>query len=100
MPVSYGILAFLATTCLVSATPFVNPALRQVDINRTLNDIAIVREYFYVGGHYSNDGSGTGEHIFKEQMYIEKLSADSCGKKKPYPIVFIHGQGQTGTVRA
>ena len=100
MPIAYGILAFLVTICLVSATSLVNPALRQVDIDHTLNDIAVVREYFYVGGHYSDDGSGTGEHIFKEQMYIEKLTADSCGKKKPYSIVFIHGQGQTGTVRA
>jgi hypothetical protein len=97
MPISYVILAFLVTTRLVSATSLMNPALRQVDINHT---IAVVREYFYVGGHYSDDGSGAGEHIFKKQMYIEKLSPYSCGKKKPYPIVFIHGQGQAGTVRA
>jgi hypothetical protein len=53
-----------------------------------------VRTYFYVGGGYADDGSGG--HIFKDQMYVEKLSPVSTKRKQPNPIVFIHGQGQTG----
>jgi hypothetical protein len=53
-----------------------------------------VRIFFYVGGGYSDDGSGG--HIFKDQMYVEKLSPVSNKRKQSSPIVFIHGQGQTG----
>lgn len=53
------------------------------------------RTYFYVGGGYASDGNGG--HIYKDQMYVEKLDpvrkSNSMGS-----IVFIHGQGQTGTV--
>ena len=52
------------------------------------------RNYFYVGGSYVNTSSG---HILINQTYVERLIAfNSC---KPYPLVFIHGQAQTGTVR-
>jgi hypothetical protein len=30
-------------------------------------------------------------------MYVEKLTP-AAGVTKPHPIVFIHGQAQTGTV--
>ncbi|KAL8655172.1 MAG: hypothetical protein Q9210_001044 [Variospora velana] len=53
------------------------------------------REYFYVGGQYADDGSGTGEHIFENQMYVERL--EPVNFRKPHPIIFIHGQAQTGT---
>ena len=53
------------------------------------------RTYFYVGGHYEKNDQG--EHIFKDQMYVEHLTPVE-GSSKPYPLVFIHGQGQTGTV--
>lgn len=52
------------------------------------------REYFYVGGSYVTTGT---QHLFADQMYVEKLSPEKS--YQPYPIVFIHGQGQTGTVR-
>ncbi|KAI9834414.1 MAG: hypothetical protein M1819_003025 [Sarea resinae] len=32
------------------------------------------RSYFYVGGRYSDDGTGKGEHIFQDQMYVEQLT--------------------------
>jgi hypothetical protein len=51
------------------------------------------REYFYVGGNYVNTTSG---HLFSNQMYVEKLIPKKISQK--YPLVFIHGQGQTGTV--
>jgi pimeloyl-ACP methyl ester carboxylesterase len=58
-------------------------------------EVLAVRIFFYVGGGYSDDGSGG--HIFKDQMYVEKLSPITTKRKQPNPIVFIHGQGQTGT---
>lgn len=59
------------------------------------NEVAAVRTFFYVGGGYSEDSNGG--HIFKDQMYVEKLSPASTQRKQPDPIVLIHGQGQTGT---
>ncbi|KAF8855833.1 alpha/beta-hydrolase [Acephala macrosclerotiorum] len=50
------------------------------------------REYFYVGGNYVTTGT---QHLFADQMYVEKLSPKD--PYQPYPLVFIHGQGQTGT---
>jgi hypothetical protein len=51
------------------------------------------REYFYVGGSYVNTSTG---HIFANQMYVEKLIPKKT--TQTYPLVFIHGQAQTGTV--
>lgn len=56
-----------------------------------------IREYFYVGGEYIGDGAGG--HIFHNQMYVEKLSP-THGSTHPFPIVLMHGQAQTGTVRS
>lgn len=54
------------------------------------------REAFYVGGKYVKDPSGG--HLFAGQMYVERLTPSS-GVRQPYPLVLIHGQDQTGTVR-
>lgn len=51
------------------------------------------REYFYVGGSYVTTTSGS---LFQNQMYVEKLTPPRVSQ--PYPIVFLHGGGQTGTV--
>lgn len=61
------------------------------------NEVPYHRDYLYVGGHYADDGSGKGQHIFKDQMYVERL-VPMNGTTKPFPIVFIHGQANTGTV--
>lgn len=53
------------------------------------------REYFYIGGGYADDG--TGSEIFTDQMYVERL-VPAEGSTKPFPILFIHGNAQTGTV--
>jgi len=60
---------------------------------------AYLRSYFYVGGQYVDDGKGTGERVFIGQMYVEQLKPISAAKQ-PWPVVFIHGAGQTGTVSA
>jgi hypothetical protein len=52
------------------------------------------RSFFYVGGQYINTSAG---HVLQDQMYVEQLSPIG-GSTKPYPIVFIHGGAQTGTV--
>lgn len=57
----------------------------------------VSRQYFYAGGRYTDDGTGLGRHIFEDQMYVEKLSP-ALSYPKQYPLVFIHGQGQSGTV--
>ena len=55
------------------------------------------RSYFYVGGGYVDAGSADGERVFTGQMYVEQLMPID-GVKHPWPIVFIQGAGQTGTV--
>lgn len=52
------------------------------------------RDYFYVGGGYVDNGSG--EHTFRDQMYVERLEPVG-GPTQAVPIVMIHGQAQTGT---
>lgn len=59
------------------------------------SEVAATRTYFYVGGGYEDDGSGG--HIFQDQMYVEKLESSSPIGNASDPIIFIHGQGQTGT---
>ena len=56
-----------------------------------------IRSYFYVGGQYVDDDKGKGERVLTGQMYVEKL-LPLGGVKHPWPIVFIQGAGQTGTV--
>lgn len=57
------------------------------------------REYFYVGGEYVEDKNG---EFFKQgQMYVEKLTPADAGERsgaQQWPVVFIHGNGQSGTV--
>ncbi len=66
-------------------------------ISSCSGEIPYIREYFYVGGEYTTDGAGG--HIFHNQMYVEKLSP-AQGATQPFPIILMHGQAQTGTVRS
>ncbi len=59
------------------------------------NEVPAIRTFFYVGGGYASDGKGG--HIFKDQMYVEKLSPVAVQGPQKDPIFLIHGQGQTGT---
>lgn len=52
------------------------------------------RSYFHVGGEYLKTSIG---HILQNQMYVERLSPTN-GSRQPYPIIFIHGACQSGTV--
>jgi hypothetical protein len=60
------------------------------------DEVAHIRDFFYMGGQYISDGAGG--HVFSDQMYVERLQPSS-GIKQDYPIVLMHGQAQTGTVR-
>ncbi|KAF4972717.1 hypothetical protein FSARC_782 [Fusarium sarcochroum] len=62
--------------------------------SQSLSEVPYIRSYFYAGGEYAEDGSGG--HIFRDQMYVEKL-VPFLGATQDEPIVFIHGQAQTGT---
>ncbi|KAB8263033.1 Alpha/beta hydrolase family-domain-containing protein [Aspergillus pseudonomiae] len=54
------------------------------------------RDYFYVGGEYVHVSGSTRGTYFHNQMYVEKLSPVH-EHVQPYPIVFVHGGGQSGT---
>ncbi|PQE08993.1 fusarubin cluster-esterase protein [Rutstroemia sp. NJR-2017a WRK4] len=51
------------------------------------------RSYFYVGGQYIT--VSPNNTIYTDQMYVEHIVPSRI--LQPYPLVFIHGQGQTGT---
>ncbi|KAH7379820.1 Alpha/Beta hydrolase protein [Cadophora sp. MPI-SDFR-AT-0126] len=72
------------------ASPFFCGAIASA--GQSSNETPASREYFYIGGQYVNTTTG---HLFIDQTYVEKLTpAKPC---QPYPLVFIHGQAQTGT---
>lgn len=50
------------------------------------------RGYFYVGGHYVGE---PGHRIMQGQIYVEVLVPRDV--RRPYPLVLIHGAGQTAT---
>ncbi|KAL6406746.1 putative fusarubin cluster-esterase [Ilyonectria robusta] len=82
------LVAFAAATITqCAATSYGQPSGSQGEVPST-------RSYFYVGGGYVSDGAGG--NIFRDQMYVEKL-VPVGGAKQRTPIVFIHGQGQTGS---
>lgn len=53
--------------------------------------------YFYVGGQYVDNEQGKDQHVLTGQMYVEQLTPVG-GPKHDFPVVFIPGAGQTGTV--
>ena len=48
--------------------------------------------YFFVGGSYAADGA---KQFMSGQMYVRHLAP--AEKTRPFPIVMVHGTGQTGT---
>lgn len=51
-----------------------------------------IRSYFYAGGAFLESGGGNIAH---GQIYVEHLIP--LAVTKPFPLVFIHGNGMTGT---
>ena len=52
------------------------------------------RSYFYVGGEYLLTPIG---HVRQNQMYVERLTPRN-GSQHRFPIIFIHGAYQSGSV--
>src|SRR5215813_13796535 len=50
------------------------------------------RGYLYVGGKYVGE---PGKEIMQGQVYVEVLAPKDM--RRPYPLVLIHGAGQTAT---
>ncbi|KAH7353188.1 hypothetical protein B0T11DRAFT_300365, partial [Plectosphaerella cucumerina] len=67
------------------------PQLRDAQVG---TETPYIRSYFFAGGRYVDDGAGG--HIFRDQMYVERL-VPASGVTQGTPIVFIHGQAQTGS---
>ncbi|KAL0580889.1 hypothetical protein V5O48_001082 [Marasmius crinis-equi] len=59
-------------------------------VGRQLSGTLHRREYFYVGGNYSNDAG-----VASQQMYVEHLSPADI--RQFLPILFVHGGGMSGT---
>src|SRR5258706_14566267 len=61
----------------------------------TFSTDSIGREgFFYVGGEYAG---APGKEVMHGAMYVEAMVPKQIRQK--YPIVFFHGNGQTGTGR-
>jgi pimeloyl-ACP methyl ester carboxylesterase len=67
-----------------AAPPGSIPTFSTADIART--------GFFYVGGHYVG---GAGKEVMDGAEYVEVMVPKKI--RRPYPIVFLHGAGQTGT---
>lgn len=72
-------------------------ALASVAFASCASEVPSIRSYFYVGGGYEA-ASAKGEHVWRNQMYVEHLQSVTNHHGEQLPIVLIHGQGQTGTV--
>src|SRR6202790_1722264 len=67
-----------------AAPPGSIPTFSTADVDRT--------GFFYVGGHYVG---GPGKEVMDGAEYVEVMVPKKI--RHPYPIVFFHGAGQTGT---
>ena len=77
----------LAQSAASKATP--PPAIPRV----SLNNVARIG-YFYAGGQYEGQIGELKEPTMGGAMYFEVMVPKQI--KSPYPIVFLHGAGQTG----
>ena len=79
---------WIATALAFTLFPYIGT------VSSAMMEASHVREYFYVGGEYTDSAAG---HLSHSQMYVEKLSTNE-GSHQPYPIIFVHSGGQSGTV--
>jgi pimeloyl-ACP methyl ester carboxylesterase len=80
----------LSATLLVPAASRAEPPKLPVP---TVDQSAVAqRGYFYVGGKYVGE---PGKEIMAGQVYVEVLAPKDV--RRPYPLVLIHGAGQTAT---
>jgi pimeloyl-ACP methyl ester carboxylesterase len=88
--------AHLICSLLLSTAVFVPAAARAEPPKLpvpTVDQSAVgQRGYFYVGGKYVGE---PGKEIMAGQVYVEVLAPRDV--RRPYPLVLIHGAGQTAT---
>jgi pimeloyl-ACP methyl ester carboxylesterase len=77
-------LAFAPATTRAEPPKLPVPAVDQSAVSQ--------RGYFYVGGKYVGE---PGKEIMQGQVYVEVLAPKDV--RRPYPLVLIHGAGQTAT---
>jgi hypothetical protein len=58
-----------------------------------MSESSVRRETFFVGGKY---GAAGPTQLMQGQMYVEVLAPERV--TQPYPLVMIHGLGQTGSI--
>ena len=69
------------------------PALAQPTPTPSAPPLSIARQgYFFVGGHLF---AAKGDQAMAGQMFVQYQVP--AGAAKPYPVVMVHGGGQTGT---
>lgn len=101
LTVTAAFLCYFVSQCLTQSTsiPFnVTPSHRTADFPSNEQEALHRRSYGYIGGgYYPANSSGRAVHFYQQPMYVEKLTPEHV--RQPYPLVFIHGGGPTGTVR-
>jgi len=81
--------------CILLISSIITTVYTSKENQCTKDSHPIHREYFYVGGEYTFDGSSKGS-VMTGQMYVEHLTSP-YGIQQPYPLVLIHGNAMTGT---
>ena len=82
----------LALCALVLASAPVRAEPPKLPVPAVDQSAVAQRGYFYVGGKYVGE---PGKEIMAGQAYVEVLAPKD--QRRPYPLVLIHGAGQTAT---
>jgi len=82
----------LALCALVLASAPVRAEPPKLPVPAVDQSAVAQRGYFYVGGKYVGE---PGKEIMAGQAYVEVLAPKD--ERRPYPLVLIHGAGQTAT---
>ena len=84
--------AFAASCCLAASSVDAGKAAPPPSIP-TVSTADVARiGFFYAGGHYVGE---PGKEIMDGAEYVEVMTPKKM--RRAYPIVFLHGAGQTGT---
>ena len=92
MGVISRIVCRLALCALVLASAPVRAEPPKLPVPAVDQSAVAQRGYFYVGGKYVGE---PGKEIMAGQAYVEVLAPKD--ERRPYPLVLIHGAGQTAT---
>jgi pimeloyl-ACP methyl ester carboxylesterase len=85
-------LRMFASLLALALCPSVHAEPPKLPVPAVDQSAVALRGYFYVGGHYVGE---PGKEIMQGQIYVEVLAPKDV--RRPYPLVLIHGAGQTAT---